>query len=138
MTAVQYRVDVEVVAPVNPTEDPDLVEGAVLNLFPGATVERGDGELVATTRSLDRLGELFASQRIQETARAQLRDGLVGDTIAVRLRKQAAVVGVVNFAVDEPAELGDLDVRVRVEEPDPGAFIDELTSGAGTARDDRR
>ena len=40
------------------------------------------------------------------------------------LKKQAAFEGVVNFAVGEPDELGEIDVTVRVREPDVESFVD--------------
>jgi predicted RNA binding protein with dsRBD fold (UPF0201 family) len=40
------------------------------------------------------------------------------------LKKQAAFEGVVNFAVGEPDELGEIDVEVRVREPDVESFVD--------------
>lgn len=125
---VLYRIDVEVVAPVYPTEDSDRVAEAIRNLFPMADVEDGDGEVLATSHSVERFAELVAEQRIRQTARTQLLEGLTGDTLTFRLRKQAATVGVVNFALDEPGELGDLTVSIRIDYPDPEQFIELLTA----------
>ena len=121
-----HAIDVEVTAPVYPTELPERVEAAIEALFPGAEVEERSGELVATTHSLDRLAERLREQAIVDTARDVFRRRAEGDAFAFRLKKQAATEGVVNFAVGGPAELGDLHVRVRVREPSVEAFIDRL------------
>jgi predicted RNA binding protein with dsRBD fold (UPF0201 family) len=137
-----YRIDVEVTAPVNDTEVTDRVADAILNVFPNADVEwsvprtdedasgdsrgRRHGELIATTHTLDRFAERLREQEILDTARRQLLEDRRGDTITFRLKKQAAFEGVVNFAVGDPAELGDLHVGVRVHEPDVETFVRSL------------
>lgn len=123
---VGHAIDVEVTAPVHPTELPERVEAAIEALFPGAEVEQHHGELIARTHSLDRLAERLREQAIVDTARDVFQRNVEGETFAFRLKKQAATEGVVNFAVGGPAELGDLHVRVRVHEPSIEAFIDEL------------
>ena len=125
-----YRVEVEVIAPVYPTELPERVEAAITTLFPEADVEARTGELVATARSLDHLAERLREQAIVAAARDVFRRSVEGDAFAFRLKKQAATRDVVNFAVGGPAELGDLHVRVRVESPSVEAFIDRLAPPA--------
>lgn len=129
---MNYRVEVEVVAPVRPTEDPERVAEAVHNLFPRADVEPADGELIARTHSLERLSESLSRQRILETARSRLLDSIEGDTISFTLDKQAAAAGVANFGLERPGELGDLAVAIRVREPDPVRLVEWLT-GEGAA-----
>ncbi|MFP4590337.1 MAG: RNA-binding domain-containing protein [Halobacteriales archaeon] len=128
-----YRIDVEVVAPVHPTEAADRVADAIRRLFPNAEVERREGEVLARTHSVDALGEALARQRIREAARSRLLAAIDGDTIAFTLDKQAAAAGVANFGVEPPGELGDLAVSIRVEQPDPARLVDWLT---GEASDD--
>lgn len=128
-----YRIEIEVAAPVNPTEDPDLVEAAITELFPTATVESRDGELVGRAHSIDRFAELLAKQRILDTARSRLNDAIVGDTIRFRLKKQAARAGVINFALDGPDELGDLRVTIDIEQPSPAELVDAMTAPGGLA-----
>jgi len=121
-----HRIDVQVTTPLNPTEVKARVEDAITNLFPTAEVEERHGELVAEAHSMDRFGERLREQNIVDAARDVLRRGTEGDTVAFDLKKQAAFEGVVNFAVGNPDELGDLHVRVRVEEPDAETFVDHL------------
>ncbi len=100
----------------------EAVSAAVRNLFPEARIEIRDGVLVGTTDNLGRLRERIRTQRIRDTARRQLLSGRQGDRSTVRLSKQAASVGVVNFAAGGP--LGD--IVVEIESDDLAAVIDDV------------
>lgn len=125
---MMYKIDIEAVAPVYPTEDPERVATAIRSIFPNAETEHTDGEIVAEAHSVDRLGELLAKQRIMETARASLLNGIEGEVVSFSLSKQAALANVVNFAIEDGAELGAIFVRIRVDQPSPKRFIEELTA----------
>ena len=111
---------VRVETPIHPTENPDKVMTALRSLFPDLRVESREGRIIGTTENLDRLRELIRNQRIRDTARRQLLAGRRGDRTEVSLSKQAAFVGVVNFAVSSP--LGD--ITVEIESDDLEAAID--------------
>lgn len=121
-----YSIDVQITAPVKPTEVTGRVEDAVTNLFPEAEVESHPGELLATCHSMERFSERLHEQAILDTARGAFFGGQDGDTFAFDLKKQAALRGVINFAVGGDSELGDIHVRVRVNEPDVESFIDHI------------
>ncbi|WP_135827520.1 RNA-binding domain-containing protein [Halorussus halobius] len=121
-----YSIDVQITAPVNDTELADRVAAAVENVFPGADPEQRHGEVVAEVHSLDHFSELLHRREILDTARSEFFANRRGDTVSFDLKKQAAFEGVVNFAVGNPDELGDLHVRVRVEEPSVEAFVDHV------------
>ncbi|MFP4625202.1 MAG: RNA-binding domain-containing protein [Natronomonas sp.] len=121
-----YRNDVQITVPVNPTEVTDRVADAIRNLFPEAEIESLPGELIAKTHSLEHLSERLHEQAILDTARGQFFANRQGNTFSFDLKKQAAFEGRVNFVVGSPSELGDLHVRVTVEEPDVDAFIDHI------------
>ena len=121
-----YSVDVQVTAPVNDTEVTDRVADAVRNLFPEAEIESYPGELVATCHSMEAFSERLHEQAILDTARGAFFSGQEGDTFSFRLKKQAAFRGVVNFAVGDDSELGDVHVRVRVDEPDVESYVDHV------------
>lgn len=125
---MMYRVDIEVVAPVHPTEDPQAVAEAVTAIFPSADWRHANGEIIATAHSVERFVELLERQRIQETARATLHEAIEGSTIAFALSKQAATVGVVNFALENPPELGDLHVHIRVDQPSAHHLVEMMTA----------
>ncbi len=111
---------VRVEAACRPTENPAKVKRALLNLFPDLFVEREDERVVGQTSSLEKLRELIRSQRIRDTARGQFLEGRSGDRTSVRLSKQAAFMGIVNFAAGSP--LGDISVELESE--DLSAVID--------------
>ncbi|WP_460923426.1 RNA-binding domain-containing protein [Salinarchaeum chitinilyticum] len=113
-------------APVYATEVTDRVADAVHNVFPTAEIEHREGELAGTAHSMERFSELLHEREILDTARDQFFANHRGDTIAFDLKKQAAFVGVVNFAVGKPDELGEIHVRVRVEEPSVEAYVDHV------------
>jgi len=119
-----YRIDVRVIAPVRDTEVTDRVADAVRTLFPNAELREEPGRLVADAHSMDAFAERLHEQEILDTARRVFRQNRTDEGFAFSLKKQAAFEGVVNFAVGEPDELGEIDVEVRVREPDVESFID--------------
>lgn len=121
-----YSVDVEIRAPVNATEVTDRVTDAITNVFPGADPTFRDGELVATVHELEHFSELLGRQEILDTARSVFFDRRRGDAFSFELKKQAAFEGRVNFVVGDPAELGDIRVRVTVNDPDVAAYVDHV------------
>ncbi len=111
---------VRVETPCHPTESLGKVTAAMAKLFPDLRIESAEDRVVGVTHRLDRLRELIRNQRIRDTARRQLRAGREGNRTLVSLSKQAASVGVVNFAAGSP--LGDL--LVEIESDDLDAVID--------------
>ncbi len=125
MTAI-YRVDVEITAPVYDTEVTARVADAVATLFPEADLEEGLGEIRGRSHSLAHFSELLHRQEILDTARAEFFDGREGGSFGFALKKGAAFEGRVNFAVGEPDELGEIAVRVRVDEPSVEEYVDHV------------
>jgi predicted RNA binding protein with dsRBD fold (UPF0201 family) len=121
-----YRITVRIEAPVQDTEVTDRVRDAVENLFPNAEFHEEPGKLVATTHSLDAFSERLYEQEILDTARGVFESNLTGDGFAFDLKKQPAFQGVVNFAVGNPDELGDVHVEVDVDDPSARAFVDQV------------
>lgn len=118
--------EAEITAPVYDTEVPDRVADAIRGLFPDADPQLRHGEMHATVDDLTHLSELLHRQAILDTARDVFFRNRRGDSFSFRLKKQAAFVGVVNFVVDDPGELGTITVRVRVDEPSVEAVVDRL------------
>ncbi|MFB6169007.1 MAG: RNA-binding domain-containing protein [Haloferacaceae archaeon] len=121
-----YRVDVRVVAPVEPTEASERVADAVRAIFPSATIQEEPGRIVAEGHDLERLSELLSEQSILDTARREFFRRADEDGFSFALKKQAAYEGVVNFAVGNPDELGDVEVHVTVHEPSVEAYVDHV------------
>jgi len=123
---MNYAIEAEITAPVHDTEVTDRVADALTAVFPETDPEHQYGELTATTHDLEQFSELLHRQEILDTARGVFFDNRRGDTFAFQLKKQAAFVGVVNFVVDDPGELGAITARVRVEDPSVEEFIDHI------------
>lgn len=113
---------VRVEAGCRPTESLARVKVAILRLFPDLVFQREDEVIEGTTASLERLRELIRAQRIRDSARGQLLAGRNGDRTVLFLSKQAAYMGVVNFAVG--SALGD--IRVEIESDELTAVIDRV------------
>ena len=114
--------EVELEAYVYPTEDIEKVKRAMLNLVPDLEFETFEREeyviLTGRTRSkkaLSRLYELFRGQAILDTARSFLEEGYFGEEIIVKVNKQAAYAGVVNF--NEEGPLGPITIIIRTKNP---------------------
>ena len=123
-----YRITVTVTAPVNPTEDPDRVKTALQNLFPNASLIEEPETITGTTHSIDAFVEKLTEQGIMETARDEFYENRTPSGFSFGLKKQAAFMDTINFAVGNEDELGDITVTVSVDEPTVDAFIDELQS----------
>ncbi|WP_297467019.1 RNA-binding domain-containing protein [Thermococcus sp.] len=114
--------EVELEAYVYPTEDIEKVKKAMLNLVPDLEFETFERDeyviLTGRTRSkkaLSRLYELFRGQAILDTARSFLEEGYFGEEIIVKVNKQAAYAGVVNF--NEEGPLGPITIIIRTKNP---------------------
>lgn len=116
-------------AAVNPTEDEDKVVQALLNLFPSASIIRGEGEVLAkveTVEGLQKLRMLVRSRRIRNTVRSLLSKGMEDGRIIFYLNKQAAAVGKLSFYErGEIMALGPIEVVVETDQP--SEFIKWLT-----------
>jgi predicted RNA binding protein with dsRBD fold (UPF0201 family) len=123
---VIYSVEARIVAPVRDTEVTDRVEDAVRNVVPNVEFRREPGRLVGETHSLDRFSEKLHEQEILDTARREFEKRADEDGFSFALKKQAAFKGVVNFAVGNPDELGDIDVHVTVREPSVEEVVDHV------------
>jgi len=121
-----YSIDVRIEVPVQPTEVTDRVADAVSTVFPNAEFTHEPGMLVAETHTLDPFSDVLHEQEILDTARREFFNHADEVGFSFALKKQAAFEGVVNFAVGNPDELGDIDVDVRVREPDVESIIDAI------------
>lgn len=126
MSEESYTLEAEITAPVYETEVTDRVVDAITGVFPDTDPELRHGELHATVDDLEQLSELLHRQEILDTARGVFFGNRRGDSFSFRLKKQAAFVGVVNFVVDDPGELGVIAVRVSVEEPSVEEVINQI------------
>ncbi|HPE63136.1 MAG TPA: RNA-binding domain-containing protein [Methanothrix sp.] len=116
---------------VRPTESPEKVVKAMENLFPGIAIAAREGwiEGHGGTRSLATFHRLLREQRILDTARSVMLQGVVADSVQFRLNKQAATVSRINFPPEEEP-LGSIHVEIR----GPATIIDWLAPRTSEGR----
>jgi predicted RNA binding protein with dsRBD fold (UPF0201 family) len=108
--------EIQIACPINPTEDPEKVKKALLNIFPDAEIEIAEGELKAGTKSLERFKEILGEQRIRDSARAFLSANIHGNSIIFSISKQAAYMGKISFGGLNQA-LGEIEITIGDENP---------------------
>lgn len=108
---------------VFPTEIEERVRKAVENIFPGTrlTMIKKEGyvdRLEGSANNLDHIHDLLRKQRILDTARNFMYNGLSAQDkeITFQLSKQAAYMGYVNF-LDHDVALGGIYVTIADNEP---------------------
>ncbi|MFQ5999550.1 MAG: RNA-binding domain-containing protein [Candidatus Bathyarchaeia archaeon] len=126
------EIDVHVEVEVNPTEDPEKVREAVVNIFGSVEFEvkpqRRGSLLIAKIKGLNSLTKLYnllRRERIRDAARGVLFDGLGEKSIVFYLNKQVAYAGHVSFS--KPVAESPLGpIRVQILCNNPREFIDWL------------
>ena len=98
-----------------PTEDPDKVRRALLNVFPDALVEEYEGGLIARSGSLSRFKELIRNQRILDSTRSVMIRAISGTETRFQLNKQVAYVGKISFT-EGPMPLGSIEVSIEADD----------------------
>jgi len=114
---------VSISCPVFPSEDPDRVRQAVLNIFPGTELVLTEGTLSGETDNADHFSEQIRRQRILDSTRSMLVKGRNGDRSTVHLNKQAAYAGKISFT-ESKTILGT--IKVIFSSDDITAFIGSL------------
>ena len=114
---------VRISCPIFPSEDPEKVMKAVLNIFPDAVPETTENGISAEIGNMEHFGEKIREQRILDTARSVMMKGRRGERSSFDLNKQAAYAGKISFA-EEKAVLGT--IKVTVEAEDITSFIEML------------
>lgn len=112
------NISVKVYANVNPTEVQDKVRGAILNFFKVDLVFQdlempnlsGKGDL----ESLRPLHLRLRYERILDTSRNILLNGIYGNSTRFLLNKQVAYIGKLNFPAGEES-LGSIHVEISCE-----------------------
>ncbi len=109
--------------PLRPTEDPEKVRRAILNLFPESEIAIDGGEVVAKTLSLERFETMIRNQRILDSVRHALLAGASPGSTVISLNKQTAFVDRVSLS-EGKAALGNIEVTIESEEIE--RLIDEI------------
>ena len=127
---IRYDTDIglmkiRIEAELHPTEDPDRVRTAILNIFPGAIPSgTGSGDrIVMKATDIQPFFTRISVQKIRDTARSQLLRSINGSSMRFGLSKQAAFSNRVNFS-DVHQVLGNLEITIAFD--DPEALINNM------------
>jgi predicted RNA binding protein with dsRBD fold (UPF0201 family) len=106
-------IEISVHVSVRPTERVENVVSAIENIFPGLVMDIREDRIEAYDGpdSMINFHRLLREQKILDTARSVMTNGLVGDAVQFRLNKQAAFMGKVNFPPEEEP-LGSLHIQI--------------------------
>ena len=134
---VYIRIETE----VRPTEDLEKVLKALKNLFIFKNIKTEDlGSerklIIIEETSLETLRKMYNAmrrQRILDTARSIFLKNLKGETIEVKLNKQAAYQGIVSF-VDSDSESPLGPISVVISSKNINAIIDWITPKTSRGR----
>ena len=101
--------------PLRPTEDPEKVRAAILNLFPDSEIAIDPNEVVAKTASLERFMTLIRNQKILDSIRSKMVHAMQPGSTVISLNKQAAFVKRVSLS-EGKAALGNMEVIIEAED----------------------
>jgi len=110
---VIVTIEVSIYSLVRVTERSELVASAIERIFPGLTMDIRVDRIEAYNglESLKTFHKLLREQKILDTSRSVMLDGLLGDAVQFKLNKQAALMGKVNFPPEEEP-LGSIHVQI--------------------------
>ena len=109
--------------PLRPTEDPEKVRTAILNIFPESEITVESDEMIAKTASLERFMTLIRNHQILDSIRSKLVHSMQPGFTTISLNKQAAFVKHVSLS-EGKAALGNMEVTIEAE--DIERLIDEV------------
>ena len=122
---------IEMVCPVNLSEDPKKVEQAISNIFPYSTIKTEHLSITAQSkelRSFEKIYETIHSKKLQNTYRRYLEKNLDNSTTWFYLNKQAAFAE--QIAICEEAEESPLGtIKVILTSSNIDEIIDWIILG---------
>ena len=129
MNIPTIKCKVEVICPVNLSEDLDKIKQAISNIFPDLTIKNEIFSIKAQSnelKSLEKISETISSSQSQKIYTRNLENNLEGDSTWFFLNKQAAFVGIV--AICDEAEESPLGpIKVTLTSSNIDAVIDWIS-----------
>ena len=129
MNIPTIKCKVEIICPVNLSEDLDKVKQAIFNIFPDSTIMNENFSIKAQSnelKSLEKIYETISSSHSQKIYTRNLENNLEGDSTWFFLNKQAAFVGIV--AICDEAEESPLGpIKVTLTSSNIDAVIDWIS-----------
>jgi len=119
---------IEITSSINPSEDPQKIEMAILNIFPSAKIKIDNFSITSNSKDLNLLEKIYdvihlnQSQKIYQR---QLEKNLDNDSTWFYLNKQAALVGTVVLCEEaDESPLGP--IKVVLTSPNIDSILDWL------------
>ena len=129
MNIPTIKCKVEIICPVNLSEDLDKIKQAISNIFPDSTIKNEIFSIKAQSnelKSLKKISETISSSQSQKIYTRNLENNLEGDSTWFYLNKQAAFVGIV--AICDEAEESPLGpIKVTLTSSNIDAVIDWIS-----------
>jgi len=129
MNIPTIKCKVEIICPVNLSEDLDKIKQAISNIFPDSTIKNEIFSIKAQSnelKSLEKIYETISSSQSQKIYTRNLENNLEGDSTWFFLNKQAAFVGIV--AICDEAEESPLGpIKVTLTSSNIDAIIDWIS-----------
>lgn len=105
---------IEIFCTINPSEDPEKIKQAILNILPNSKIKNENYSISAVSKDLnsfEKIYEAIQSNRSQKSYRRNLEQNLKHDSTWFYLNKQAAFVEKVAICEDaEESPLGPIKV----------------------------
>jgi predicted RNA binding protein with dsRBD fold (UPF0201 family) len=119
------QITIHIETDVNPTESEEKVKKALTNLFgelDTKTIPLQKGaQIIAQEKGLDTLSifrNILARDKIRDSARKALREGIRDETVTFYMNKQVAFAGHVSFSEsDAESPLGPIKVVIQTSDP---------------------
>ena len=136
MKIPELSCSIEVFCTINPSEDLQKIETAILNIFPDIEINKNNMQITGVSKkieSLSRIFEIIHNRRIIDAYRRTLNQNLSGNSTWFYLNRQAAYVDVIALCNEEDeSPLGP--IKIILDSQQIEQVIDWLTSFTGNPR----
>ena len=136
MKIPELSCSIEVFCTINPSEDLQKIETAILNIFPDIEINKNNMQITGVSKkieSLSRIFEIIHNRRITDVYRRTLNQNLSGNSTWFYLNRQAAYVDVIALCNEEDeSPLGPIEITLDSQQIEQ--VIDWLTSFTGNPR----
>ena len=114
---MNQKTTIQIFCKINPSEDPEKIKLAIINIFPDLTLEITDTDITGKTNNIQILSQISKTIRennIKKTYQRILKNNSNGDSSWFYLNKQAAFVNTVALCSEEnESSLGPIKVILR-------------------------
>ena len=136
MKIPELSCSIEVFCTINPSEDLQKIETAILNIFPDIEINKNNMQITGVSKkieSLSRIFEIIHNRRITDVYRRTLNQNLSENSTWFYLNRQAAYVDVIALCNEEDeSPLGPIEIILDSQQIEQ--VIDWLTSFTGNPR----